>query len=84
MKIHVSIERLILDGLPVDQDSAPLIREAVQNELSRLFAENPAQYFPAGGALASLRTAPIQIGSPSPPEVVGHEIARAMHGGLNR
>ncbi|QDT90453.1 hypothetical protein [Gimesia algae] len=85
MKIHVTIERLILDGLPVNQDSAPLIKETVQAELSRLFTENStSQNLTSGGAVSSLRTAPIHLDAHSSPDAVGKKIATAMHGDLSR
>lgn len=83
MKIHVHIDRLVLDGLPVDRHSAPAIQEAVQAELSRLFADSGAsQSLLLGGAVSSLRTAAIQIASQSMPIAVGHKVANAVHGGL--
>jgi len=85
MKIHVHIERLVLDGLPVDRHSASLIQEAVQAELSRLFAESGAsQSLLSGGAIPSLRTAPIQIAPQSKPNSFGHNIAEAVHGGFQQ
>lgn len=83
MKIHVHIERLVLDGLPVDWHSAPMIQEAVQAELTRLFADSGAsQSLLSGGAVPSLRTAPIHIASQFPPNAVGLRVAKAVHGGL--
>ena len=59
MKIHVHIDRLVLEGLPVDRHSAPLIQEAVQTELSRLFADSGASSsLLSAGAMPSLRTVP--------------------------
>ena len=83
MKIHVHIERLVLDGLPIDRHSAPLIQEAVQAELSRLFTDSGAsQSLLLGGAVPSLRTMPIHIASRSQPEAMGQKVANAVHGGL--
>lgn len=83
MKIHVHIERLVLDGLPVDRHSAPMIQEAVQAEVKRLFADSGAsQSLLSGGSVPSLRTAPVHFASQSQPEAVGHKVANAVHGGL--
>lgn len=83
MKINVHIERIVLDGLPVDRHSAPMIQEAVQAEMTRLFADNGAsQSLLSGGVVPSLRTAPIQITPQSNPNALGHRIANAVHGGF--
>jgi len=85
MKIHVHIERLVLDGLPIDRNSAPLIQEAIQAELSRLFTDSGAsQVLLAGGAITSLRTAPIQLATQSHPETVGQKVANAVYGGFQQ
>jgi len=83
MKINVYIERIVLDGLPVDRNSAPLIQEAVQAELSRLFADSGAsQSLLSGGSAPSLLTDPIHIMSQTPREAIGHRVANAVHGVL--
>jgi hypothetical protein len=85
MKINVHIDRIVLDGLPVDRHSSPLIQEAVQAELTRLFADNGAsQSLLSGGVVPSLRTAPIQITPQSNPNALGHLIANAIHGGTQK
>lgn len=83
MRIQVHIERLVLDGLPVDRRSAPLVQAAVEAELSRLVAENGfSSWASSGGALASLGTAPIRVTTSSTPACIGHAIAQSLHGGL--
>jgi hypothetical protein len=84
MKIHIHIDRLVLEGLPVDRHSAPLIQEAVQTELSRLFVDSGASssLLSSSGAIPSLRTAPIQVAAQSQPDAVGYEVANAVHGRL--
>lgn len=83
MKINVHIDRIVLDGLPVDRHSSPLIQEAIQAELSRLFLERETpQGLLSGGSIPSLRTAPIQISQQSKPNALGNSIANAVHGGL--
>jgi len=85
MKIHVHIDRLILDGLPIVGHSGPMIQDAVQAELIRLFAEGSVSTsLLAGGAIPSLRTATIQITPHSKPNALGHNIASAVHGGLQQ
>ena len=52
MNIHVHIERLVLDGLPVAPGRGDLVREAVEAELTRLLAEGGlVPGLTSGGAL---------------------------------
>jgi len=83
MKINVHIDRIVLDGLPVDRHSSPIIQEAIQAELSRLFAESEnSQGLLSGGAIPTLRTASIQISEQSAPNTLGRSIAKSVHGGF--
>jgi hypothetical protein len=85
MKINVHIERIVLDGLPVDRHSSPLIQEAIHAELSRLFLEGETpQSLLSGGSIPSLRTAPIQISQQLKPNALGNSIANAVHGGFHQ
>ena len=85
MKINVHIDRIVLDGLPVDRHSAPLIQEAIQAELSRLFLESETpQGLLSGGAISSLRTAPIQLCEKLLPETVGQKVANAVFEGVRQ
>ena len=38
--IHLHIERLILDGLPIERAQGPHVQAAVEAELARLLTEN--------------------------------------------
>ena len=38
--IHLHIERLVLDGLPIDRGQGPHVQAAVEAELTRLLTEN--------------------------------------------
>jgi hypothetical protein len=81
MNIHVSIEHLVLDGLPVNRTQGALVRAAVRNELTRLLGEQ-------GLCHASLGTVPclhansIQVARDSKPAPLGHQIAQAIYGSL--
>ncbi len=83
MKIHIHIERLVLDGLPIDRLSGPIVQQAVQAELSRLFADGgTSSSLQSMGAVPSLRTEPIGIRSGMQPSAIGQQIAHAIHGGM--
>lgn len=83
MKLHVHIECLVLDGLPVDRRSAARVQEAVESELSRLLLESSSSSrIPVGGALESLRTAPVSVSPQNKSHHIGAAIAQSLHGGI--
>jgi hypothetical protein len=83
MKIDLHIERLILDGLPIDPGQRAEVQAAVEAELTRLLMTGGLNTgLLAGGALPSLRGAPIQLTNESNGERLGTQIAQSVHGGL--
>ena len=81
MKINVSIERLVLDGLPVTSVHDATIQGAVETGLARLLAEQGLSHLSAG-AVPHLSANSIQVTHDSKPAQLGHQIARAIHGTL--
>jgi hypothetical protein len=80
MNIELHIERLILDGLPVESRQGALIQSAVEAELARLLASdglNPELL--SGGALGSLRAGDIQLERDGAAPHLGTQIAGAVH-----
>jgi hypothetical protein len=83
MKINLHIERLVLDGLPVNGHDAPQVRTAVQAELSRLLGSRGLSgEFQAGGTVPAVRARPIHLESQADPRQIGRQIAHSVHGGL--
>jgi hypothetical protein len=89
MPIHLYIERLILDGLPVEPGDGPVVREAVAAEATRLLtdvetppAESRAPRHWRGGSLAWVRGGSVPVSTDLSPERLGHAIARATIDGL--
>jgi hypothetical protein len=88
MKIHVHIERLILDGLPLGPGGGGRVQAAVEAELTRLLAAGSAaeagiaQAWPAGGALPDVPAAPIQLSPGTRPAEIGGQIAASVYGGI--
>jgi len=81
--IHVYIDRLILDGLPVDRIQSPHIQMAVQAELRRLFVEHGlASELQAGGTVPQFHTHPIHFAAGSNPTEMGTQIARSVYSGI--
>ena len=82
IKIH--IERLVLDGLPVTRAKGPLVKAAVEAELSRLLSEGGlGSELAARGAVPSVRADGIDSVGKSPAQI-GRQIARAVYGGIGR
>jgi hypothetical protein len=83
MNIQIHIERLILDGLPLERRQGPLVRAAIEAELLRLLTVHGlAPELRAGGAMPSVRARTIQHSSASEPTLLGREIASAVFGGI--
>lgn len=85
MNINLHIDRLILDGLPIERHHGPLVKAAVEAELSRLLAaDGLANSLMAGGAMPSVRAPGIQLASDSNPTRLGQQIGRAVYGGIGQ
>ena len=83
MKIELHIERLVLDGLPVSRLHAPLVRAAVERELTGLLTSGGLSHeLRSGGAVPSMRAGNIQVEEGSQPGKLGQQIARAVYGGV--
>ena len=86
MKIHVHIERLILDGLPLGPSGGSRVQAAVEAELARLLTEsstaegNIGQAWPSGSAVPSVPAAPIQLPVGARPAETGGPIAASGPG----
>jgi hypothetical protein len=83
MNIHVHIEHLVLDGLPVAPGQGHLVRGAVEAELTHLLADGGlAPGLTSGGAWSSVSGGSIVLGGGDRPDHLGRQIAQAVHGGL--
>jgi hypothetical protein len=80
MKLTLSIERLVLDGLAVTPDEAARIRDAAEAELLRLLAaEGVPARLRSAGASPAVPAPPLTIASGAAPEAIGAQIARSVH-----
>jgi hypothetical protein len=87
MKIHVHIERLVLDGLPLGPGGGARVQAAVEAELARLLAQGGAEggvaeAWPAGGAVPDVPATAIRLAPGARPAEIGGEIARSVYGGI--
>ena len=79
--IHLHIERLVLDGVPVN--GAQALQGAVEAELGRLLAASGlAASLAAGAAVPSLRVGDIRLAAGQGVDVLGGQIAGAVFGGI--
>jgi hypothetical protein len=85
MRIHVHIERLVLDGIPAEAGQVPRLRAAVEAELGRLLAEQAVpRLLLHGGAVARLSAPTFEMAPSSSPAGLGSQVAGAVHGALGR
>ena len=82
MNIHLHIERLVLDGLPIERNQATHVQAAVEAELTRLLGENGlAAGLQAGGAIPGIYANGIQLGDNNPTHM-GNQIAQSVYSGI--
>ncbi len=87
MNINLHIERLILDGLPVEARDSALVRAAVESELSRLLSERGIPSDLQTEANQARILAPtLRLNSPSHAKEIGTQIGAGIYSafaGLN-
>jgi hypothetical protein len=77
------IEELVLHGFP--RGERYRIGEALEQELTRLFAEKGVpDSLGRGGEVDLLRAGSFHVSVVSKPEGVGSQVAQAVYGGLSR
>jgi len=85
MNVRVHIDRLILEGVPVDSARRPDLKAAVEAEIARLVAEQGiAPELAAQGSRAESRGSTIRPASDARAEQWGRQIGRAVYEGFSR
>lgn len=85
MNIRLHIERLILDGVPLEAGGTTRLQAAVESELGRLLAEGGlSTEMQTGIALPSVRAGDVRLGEQASPIQMGGQIARAVYTGIGR
>lgn len=79
--VHLHIERLVLDGLPVSHHQGSFVQAAIETELTRLLAEVSLSQL-SGGAAPHLSGGSIQVATDSQPAHLGHQIANAIYSSI--
>jgi hypothetical protein len=81
MTIHLHIERLVLDGVAVDQ--LRVLRRALEQELTGSLMEGGlSPELRPGGAVPSVRGGSIELGQGSNSARLGTQIAGAIYRGI--
>jgi hypothetical protein len=84
MTIKIHIEKLVLDGLPVQSHDGPELRKAMAKELVRLLAEGGlSPELVGGGAYPDVPAGNANISGKNATKV-GREIARAVYGRIGK
>ena len=80
MKVHLHIDRLVLDGIAIERTHAGRVRTAAEKELTRLLAIGGlASQLTSGGAVPRLSGGNIRFQKSTNAGVLGRDIARALH-----
>jgi hypothetical protein len=83
MNIRFCIERLVLDGLPVEGEHAGQVQAGVERELRRLLGERGlAEEFRRSAAVSRLRVGSLRLEPGERPTHIGEGIAHAVHAGI--
>jgi hypothetical protein len=85
MNINLHIERLVLDGLPIEARHAALVRAAVEAELSHLLTSGGvAASLQSGGVLPRVQADALQLNANSSATQIGQQIAQSIYGGIGQ
>jgi hypothetical protein len=82
MSIHLHIDRLVLDGLPLSPADGPLFKAALVSELTRLMGDGLSPELAEGAAVPRLRAQGIEVAPSDGPGIIGKKIAGSVYGGL--
>jgi len=83
MNINLHIERLVLDGLPLERRQGPQLQAAVERELTRLLSSTSSTgAFASGVSLATINAGAIHLVEGASPLGLGKQIASAVYGGV--
>jgi hypothetical protein len=83
--INIHIDSIVLDGISVPYHEQPLLQEAVETELARLFSVNGLDNaLMTGGAVSHISAGDIQLTDEGDQGHLGQQIAQAVYEGINR
>jgi hypothetical protein len=84
MNVRVHVERLVLEGIPLEPQAGPRLQAAVEAELTRLLAAEVPPLLRGGGAVPVLHAEAGPLVGEGRPAPVGAQVARALYRSLSR
>jgi hypothetical protein len=81
--IDLHIERLVLEGLPIDRSQGGVIQRAVETALADMFQSGDLTGL-SSRAEHSLRASPLRLTASVSPSGLGQQIGAAVYGALNQ
>lgn len=85
MNINLHVERLVLDGISLAPGERPLLRAAVEAELTRLLTDDGLSgMWQSSWELYTVRTGDVRITNDGNPARLGEQIAGAIYGGIGK
>lgn len=83
MNIELHIDRLVLEGLPLENRHGPQLREAIERELSQLLSTHGlAPNLQREQSIRRLQTPAIQLSHSPQPQSLGQQIAQSIYSGI--
>jgi hypothetical protein len=80
MNVRLHIERLVLDGLALERGHEPVLRAALEAELTRLIADGGgAHELMTAGAVPRVSAPGIETAGDGDPAQLGRQIARSVY-----
>jgi hypothetical protein len=85
MKVNLHIERLVLEGFPLDGRDAALVQEAMRAELVRLFEQAAGSTITLNSKVAPASCeAAMRASETSSPSTLGGAIANSIYGAISK
>lgn len=80
--VHLQIERLVLEGFPLNAAQAARLQATVEQELGRMLTSTRAESW-TSGATRQLPATPLHLAPGNSPAVWGRQIARTLFASLS-
>ena len=80
-EVRIQIDRLLIEGLPLDPRHVGRFRRALESELAALLS-GPSEALSGSVAVPSVRASGVSFRPGGSPESWAASVARSVHGGL--
>lgn len=83
VNININIGQLILNGISVQPHERPLLKASLESELGRLLSQyGMSPNMKNACCFRTMRADSFDTAENSTPYLIGHQIARALYGGM--